>query len=612
MEKISYHSWQSKYKSPFGAVKVDSEITFHLDCQLADVKSVYLMIHKDFGESFQIEMIAINQTRYKAVFKGSNDSGLYFYHFKIDYQENHHVRTIYYGNNQYNLGGAGTIYYEKEDIKKYQLTSYLFDDPAPEWYKKGVAYQIFVDRFYNGNENGEITERKKNSFIYASPEDLPMYIKDEAGKIIRWEFFGGNLTGIIKKLPYLAKLGVTILYLNPIFEARSNHKYDTGDFMKIDPMFGDEAVFKELIVQSELVGMKVILDGVFNHVGSDSRYFNQYDSYNSVGAYQSLDSPYKDWFTFDHFPDGFNSWWGIKDLPTLNKANQKVQEFIYGNENSVIQHWSKMGIGGWRIDVADELNDDFLLGIRNRLDQTADDLVLIGEVWEDATNKIAYKKRRHYLEGGILHGVMNYPFRDIIIGLLDNQLTTQEAVLMCMNLKENYPPEAFKNNLNNIGSHDTTRIFTALQSNSEKVKQAWLLLFVLPGVPCIYYGDEVGLEGDMDPDNRRNYPWGNENKEIQSFVTQLIKLRKNQKAILEGEFYTFSTEYIFIVLRHFSDEEYVLVLLNCSDKERAFKPSEIVSSSSFEQVNFFAKQAIKHQQIPAQGIKIITDRKSVV
>ena len=605
MEKITYHSWKNEYKSPFGAVKLEDELTFHLDCHLDDVQSIYLMIHKDFGESFQIQMTAVNQSRYKTVFKLRNGNGLYFYHFKIEYQDSDHKRTIYYGNNQYNLGGVGTIYYEQEDIKQYQLTCYRFDDPAPEWYQNGVAYQIFVERFYNGNENGEIIERKKNSFIYASQEDLPMYIKDEEGKILRWEFFGGNLLGIIKKLPYLADLGITILYLNPIFEARSNHKYDTADFMKIDPMFGTEEQFKELIVKSELMGIKIILDGVFNHAGADSRYFNQFNSYDSVGAYQSLDSPYRDWFTFEHFPDGFNSWWGIKDLPTLNKESKEVQDFIYRNDDSVIQYWSKMGIGGWRLDVADEISDDFLFGIRKSMDEAANNLVLIGEVWEDATNKIAYGERRHYLEGGILHGVMNYPFRDIIIGLLDNQLTTQEAVLMCMNLKENYPPEAFKNNLNNIGSHDTTRILTALQTESEKVKQALLLLFVLPGVPCIYYGDEVGVEGGMDPDNRRNYPWGHENKDIQSFVTQLIKLRKNEKALVDGDFYSFSTEHIFVVLRYLSDDDYVLILVNCSDEVQEFKPSEMTSWNSFKKGNLFEQETNRNQIISPQGVKII-------
>lgn len=610
MEKITYHSWENDYKSPFGAVKVESEVTFHLDCQLDDVISVYLVIHKDFGENFQVEMKAVNQSRFKTVFKLTDDSGLYFYHFKIDYQESNYKRTIYYGNNQYNLGGEGAVYYEQEDIKQYQLTCYRFDDPAPKWYQNGVAYQIFVDRFYNGNKKGEITKRKNNSFIYASQEDLPMYIKDEKGEILRWEFFGGNLLGIIKKLPYLVELGVTILYLNPIFEARSNHKYDTGDFMKIDPMFGTKAQFKELIVQSELVGIKIILDGVFNHAGADSRYFNQFNAYDGVGAYQSLNSPYRDWFTFDQFPDDFNSWWGIRDLPTLNKQSKEVQNFIYGNDDSVIQYWSKMGIGGWRIDVADEISDDFLLEIRKNMDKVADNLVLIGEVWEDATNKIAYGERRHYLEGGIMHGVMNYPFRDIIIGLLDNQLTTQEAVLMCMNLKENYPPEAFKNNLNNIGSHDTTRIFTALQLETEKVKQALLLLFVLPGVPCIYYGDEIGVEGGMDPDNRRNYPWGNENKDIQSFVTQLIKLRKNEKSFVKGEFYSFSTKHIFVVLRYLSDEEYVLVLLNCSDEEQEFKPKEMTSWNSIKQGNLFEQEVLKNQLIPPRGMKWIKDNKN--
>lgn len=177
MEKITYHSWKSEYKSPFGAVKVGSEIKFQLDCQLEGIKSIYLMIHRDFGESFQIEMTAINETLYRSFFTVANESGLYFYHFKIDYQDNGHIRTIYYGNNKSNLGGEGSIYYEKEDIKQYQLTTYLFDDPAPEWYQKGVAYQIFVDRFYNGNENGEVTERKKYIYLCLSRRLTYVYKK---------------------------------------------------------------------------------------------------------------------------------------------------------------------------------------------------------------------------------------------------------------------------------------------------------------------------------------------------------------------------------------------------------------------------------------------------
>lgn len=605
LEKITYNSWSNNYKTPFGALKVDSQVVFTINCQLPAIHAVYLMIHKDFGQSFQIEMEAVKEGNYQTTFELSEGSGLYFYYFKIDYPLNNHVETLYYGNNRYQLGGLGETYYEIEDIKQYQLTSYLYDDPAPEWYRSGVAYQIFVDRFYNGNEKGIVSHPKKNSFIYASPEDDPVYLKDEIGDIMRWEFFGGNLKGIIQKLPYLANLGITILYLNPIFEARSNHKYDTGDFLKIDPMFGDEAIFKELIEQARTLGIHIILDGVFNHTGADSRYFNRYGTYDDLGAYQSRESEYADWYTFDQFPEEYQSWWGIKDVPTLNKETPAVQNFIYAGKDSVIRTWSKLGLGGWRIDVADELSDSFLAGIRKALEETIAEPVLIGEVWEDASNKIAYEQRRHYLEGGMLHGAMNYPFREIIIGVLNHTITTKEAALRSMHLKENYPPEAFKNNFNNIGTHDTARILTAVQNNVPALKQALALLFALPGIPCLYYGDEAGVEGGEDPANRKMFPWGRENKTIQSYAYEWIALRREEAALQEGDYYAFSTRKVLGIVRYLSEEEYLVLLINVSDQEVTFTTKETTADYSFDIQAFLTKQGLAEKTIPAQGIQVI-------
>ncbi|AEB30396.1 alpha-amylase [Carnobacterium sp. 17-4] len=432
-----------------------------------------------------------------------------------------------------------------------------------------------------------------------------MYIKNEDGEVVRWEFYGGNLKGIIQKLPYLKEMGITILYLSPLFEARSNHKYDTGDYLKIDPMFGDQDTFNELIQQAKEFGMRIILDGVFNHSGADSRYFNRYGTYPEMGAYQSKESRYFDWYTFKKFPDHYESWWGVKDLPKLNTENPKVQSFLYKDQNSVIRKWSKLGLGGWRLDVADELSDDVLKGIRLALEETVEDSVLIGEVWEDASNKIAYNKRRHYIEGGQLHGAMNYPFRAIIIGLLQRSITPQEAAEKWMNLKENYPTEAFKSNLNNIGTHDTERIYTVLNQNIAKLKQAMALLFIVPGVPCLYYGDEAGVKGKEDPDNRRMYPWGKENKEIQTFVKKLAAVRSKETSLKEGDFYSFSQGELMGIVRLSSQEEFVIMLLNTANKENRLETSAIPEQYDFKISSFLDKNQLNHIQIQPNKIVLL-------
>lgn len=604
-ETIYYNSWLTEHKKPFGAVRVNEKVTFTITCEWPVVESVYLIVQKDFGDTFEIEMHSKGDSHYQVTISLTEGQGLYYYFFKLTLHKEKQTKTLYYGNNQQSKGGAGHIYEAENQVKPYQLTSYLYDDASPNWYREGVAYHIFVDRFYNGNEDGKVMNPKKNSFLYANQDDLPMYIKNEKGEVVRWEFYGGNLKGIIQKLPYLKTLGITILYLSPIFEARSNHKYDTGDFMKIDPMFGDEKIMKELIKEARQAGMHIVLDGVFNHSGADSRYFNLFGTYNEVGAYQSNKSVYSDWYTFKNFPEDYESWWGVKDLPKLNTENPEVQSFIYKEKNSVIRKWSKLGLGGWRLDVADELSDDVLKGIRSALQETIQDTVLIGEVWEDASNKIAYEKRRHYIEGGMLHGAMNYPFREIILGLLRKSIKPQEAAEKWMNLKENYPPEAFKSNFNNIGTHDTERILTALNQNVAKLKQALLLLFVLPGVPSLYYGDEVGLEGKADPDNRRMYPWGKENKEIQFVVKKMIALRKNGNSLKDGDFYVFSQDELVGIIRWISMEEFVVVLLNTSNKKNRLEISAILEQYDFDIVSFLNKHQINHIQVEGNGIVLL-------
>lgn len=604
-ETIYYNSWSTEYKKPFGAVPVNSQVTFTITCEWPVVEPIYLIVQKDFGDTFEVEMRSIEDSKHQVTIQLTEGQGLYYYFFKLTLQKEHHVKTFYYGNNQRSKGGEGHIYEHENQVKPYQLTSYLYEDASPKWYREGIAYHIFVDRFNNGNEDGTVLSPKKNSFLYADAEDLPMYIKNKDGEIVRWEFYGGNLKGIIQKLTYLNTLGITILYLSPIFEARSNHKYDTGDFMKIDPMFGDEETFKELIQKAEHYGMHIILDGVFNHSGADSRYFNSFGTYDEKGAYQSKESAYSDWYTFKKFPDEYESWWGVKDLPKLNTEHPEVQSFIYGAKDSVIRNWSKLGIGGWRLDVADELSDNVLKGIRSALIETVPDSVLIGEVWEDASNKIAYHKRRHYIEGDMLHGAMNYPFREIILGLLQQTITPQEAAEKWMNLKENYPAEAFKSNFNNIGTHDTERILTAIDRNTSKLKQAMALLFVLPGVPSLYYGDEAGVEGTEDPDNRRMYPWGKENIEIQTFVKKMIAFRSREISLIDGDFYVFSQGGSLGIIRLMSNEEFVVILLNTSHKKTNLEITAIPEKYDFDVSSFLDKNQMNHIQIEGDGIVLL-------
>ncbi|WP_027107975.1 glycoside hydrolase family 13 protein [Lacticigenium naphthae] len=554
---IPFHSWRTAYKNPFGAISYGESVK--LNFLGSFYRQVTLVIHKDFGSSYEIEMNKEDE-RFTTDFKPQDDAGLYFYHFRVLTQEGD---TIFYGNNSEAIGGKGAWIYELEDIREYQLTVYKKSDPAPNWYRKGVAYHIFVERFNNGNEEGKIMNPKKNSFLYASPEDLPYYIKNKNGDIVRWEFYGGNLLGIIKKLSYLDKLGISILYLSPIFEARSNHKYDTGDYFQVDPMFGTEEDFKRLVTEAGKRNIHIILDGVFNHTGADSRYFNAFGSYEEVGAYQSKDSAYANWYTFNNFPDSYNSWWGIKDLPALNTEVEEVKSFIYKSPDSVVRYWTRMGIGGWRLDVADELSDTFLFGMRQALEEEAlFPPVLIGEVWEDASNKIAYGKRRHYIEGDVLHGTMNYPFRSLIIHYLNQKQTPYEVAKQFTHFAENYPKDILLNNLNNIGSHDTARIATSLGMQKEKIELAFVLLFTLPGVPCIYYGDEVGLEGAQDPDNRRMYPWGKEDKNLLAHVKKLTSLRNSLESLQKGTFYPFSMANIFGFVRYISDGEWAIMLFN--------------------------------------------------
>ena len=433
----------------------------------------------------------------------------------------------------------------------WQLTVYDPAYPDPDWIRGGVFYHIFVDRFAKAGPpvrmGGKITRSDWGG--------EPVWEPDPNGEILNNDFFGGNFAGIREKLPYLADLGVTCLYLSPIFEAYSSHKYDTSDYLKVDPMFGDEAGFTSLCEEAKARGMRVICDGVFSHTGSDSRYFDIYDRYGD-GALHHPDSPYRDWYYFEH--DTWQSWWGIKTLPRVNKEIPSYQKFITGKDG-VIRHWRRAGASGWRLDVVDELPKAFLEKLTAAAKAEKNDALILGEVWEDASNKIAYEERKDYFEGDKLESVMNYPLRRGIINYVREGNAFGLAETMAIILAH-YPMRVVHALMNILGTHDTDRIITALAGQKlgpdagreekaavrmdadewaagiRRLKIAVVLQMTLPGVPCIYYGDEAGMEGYNDPFNRRCYPWGHENKEIQDWYRRVIRIRRESDLYVDGDY----------------------------------------------------------------------------
>jgi cyclomaltodextrinase len=546
---LLHDSHQAVFRQPFGSVPCKTEVTLRLLVKKT-VQKVSLLLHPDGQSPCEIEMkpsttvtSAIpDETYYEVTIPTPGSPGLLWYRFLVyDHDRIHH-----YGN-QTGKGGIGGV--SDMPAADYQITVYRPDAATPAWWKDAIVYHIFVDRFCNGNRDGSILHPKKNSLLHAHWEDDPLYIRDpETREVVRWDFFGGNLLGIEQKLEYLKELGISAIYLSPIFESPSNHKYDTGNYLKIDPMFGDREQFDKLCKQAQRMGMAIVLDGVFSHTGSDSMYFNKQGTYDSLGAYQSPDSPYYSWYRFRRYPDVYECWWGIKTLPNVDELNPHYLDFIIRCEDSVLKTWQRAGARGWRLDVADELPDAFIELFYRTLKQTDPESVLIGEVWEDASNKISYGKRRAYWNGGYLDSVTNYPFRNIAIDFITGKKNAQETHLALMNLYENYPSHYFYSTLNLLGSHDVPRILTILKVELAhllepertdlavrqlKLLSLWQISF--PGVPCIYYGDEAGLEGGDDPDNRRTYPWGKEHKALLAWYRNITRLRCTYDVLRTGD-----------------------------------------------------------------------------
>ena len=545
--KIIHDSRDIQCRDPFGAVKTGEKVKLSVLVQDAEVKEVLLQIRRD--EDTGYKGIAMKETEkgvFTAEIRSPEDPCLLWYRFRLVIQDGDETHSVYYCNNMNAAGGEGQIIESDGELK---------EAGVPEWYKDGIVYQIFPDRFSRDDgwkERCEEAVKSVNSrrsdvkrVIEEDWEKPAYYTRDGSNRVTEWPIYGGSLKGIEEKLGYLRSLGVTAIYLNPIFEATSNHRYDTGNYMKIDPALGTEEDFVHLAEEARKSGIRLILDGVFSHTGKDSIYFDRFGNYpkeqDVPGAWGHVLSPYRSWYKFDESEKcGYRSWWGVDDLPEVNEEDPGYKKYILGDDliEGVVPHWIKLGASGWRLDVADELPDSFIRGVRTAVKKADPDALLLGEVWEDASNKISYGERRRYFAGDELDGTMHYPLRQALLDYINYTISGGDAADRMMSLMENYPRENLYGALNLIGSHDRERILTMMaceqdrESAVSKVKLLSVLQYALPGVPCIYYGDEAGLTGGTDPENRGGFPWGNEDPGLE-FHYRMLGLIYDEHPVLK-------------------------------------------------------------------------------
>ncbi len=543
-----FDCFDTSYKHPFGALRRGQPSMYNVRISKSmQVSGLTLVMFRPGYKERYIELELQDESGDDNIFScvfTPNNVGLHQYYFTciLDGRRRYIKRT-----------GANIGVFEGEEL--FQLT--VFDENlyTPDFVRGGIMYQIFPDRFAKSGVHHEGVPEDR--VMRDNWFDTPYYRPDEKGIVRNNDYFGGDLRGIIEKLPYIKSLGVTIIYLNPIFESHENHRYNTANYEKIDPLLGTEEDFAELCAKAHEMGIDIILDGVFSHTGADSIYFNKFGRYGeNTGAYRDKNSPYFPWYSFIGYPDRYDSWWGITTLPNVNENNEAYTKYICG-DGGILQKWIKLGARGWRLDVADELPDEFLDNLNKAVKKMGDDKIIYGEVWEDASNKESYGVRRRYLIGGQLDSVMNYPFKEAILNYVkyaDAKMFTDSI----LTILDHYPKPAIDMLMNFLSTHDTERALTRLGGEevgwhdkdwqSERrldgpqyllgialLKCAMVLQFFLPGIPSVYYGDEAGMEGYRDPFNRRCYPWGEENLDLIEFTRQLSAVRSGTRAFEQGE-----------------------------------------------------------------------------
>lgn len=547
--QLEHNSGELIYRNPSGACPVNTKICLRLAVSSFSIPEKVICVVRNCEITMHYAFELSGSRIYECFVEAPSASTLVFYYFCVVADG----ETLYYGNNTLSLGGVGEVCSAPPE-KAFQITVYEKDFKTPDWMKNAVVYQIFPDRFHRaGDTPFHGIKREWSEEPYFRAEQF-------GGQYLSNDFFGGNFEGIREKLPYLSELGVTAVYLNPIFKSFSNHRYDTGDYEIPDPLLGTAEDFGRLTSDAKKFGIRIILDGAFSHTGADSRYFNKYGTYDSVGAYQSKESPYHSWYSFSQFPDKYEGWWDFDTLPNVNELDEGFVRYIVKDKDSVLRKWLRRGADGFRLDVADELPDKFISLLRRALKEEKSDALLIGEVWEDASNKVSYGKSREFLLGKELDSVMNYVFRDAVL----SYLTTEDARLFSMrinSLVENYPPQALYTAMNLISSHDVPRALTVLSGAPDfrtltreqqhdyvispdkmalaqrRMVLAIAIQMTMPGAPTIYYGDEAGMHGYADPFNRAPMQWGNSGGMLFN-QTKLLSALRRKNACLRTGFYT--------------------------------------------------------------------------
>ncbi len=565
---VRHDSRDPLYRTPSGARPTGSDVI--LRCRADDARAVTLRLWWDDGE---IRRPMTASPRGAGLFEIRltlpEQSGLLWYYFIVDFDG----ETRLYGNADDRLGGEGRLY--DHEPPSFQLTVYDEEFDTPRWMREGLLYQIMPDRFAARGKNAP-----EAGWLHEKWDEPPAIHVDPSTHDNRADdFFGGNFRGVMDRLDYLKELGVTAIYFNPIFRARSNHKYDTGDYETIDPSFGTREDFEALCGRARALGIRILLDGVFSHTGSDSRYFNRLGRYDSLGAYQSLESPYASWYRFKRWPDEYDCWWGFETLPTVNKSDESYRRYILTGENAIVKRWLRRGASGWRLDVADELPVPFLRTLRKSVKSVDPDAAVLGEVWEDASNKVAYGQLRCYCLGDTLDSVMNYPLREGLIGFLLGEIDAYALKRRLDALYENYPAPFAAALMNLLGSHDKARVinrlsgaepenrpreqraFTPLsdaeyERGKRRFIKAWRFLCAMPGMPCLYYGDEAGAQGGDDPFCRGTYPWGHEDRALMEEIKRVNHARLKSRAAQNGslELIAPDADTLTVVRRYESDE----------------------------------------------------------
>ena len=548
MSHTYYNSLDTACKTPFGAVPAGQKVTFRLTVpESLGYVDPHLVLTKDREAPVHYRMEFAGQTPQQNHFTftiAPTTPGLYFYHFDL-YTD---FRRIYR-----DAGGEGVLSWT--DGTDWQLTVYEPDFKTPDWIKNGTMYQIFPDRFCEGKPGKPMPFADR---IYREDKTGEPYFwpTEQQEGYLNMDYYGGDFAGIQQKLPYLCDLGVSCIYLNPIFEAHANHRYNTANYLKADPLLGTNEEFAALCAAAAKEGIRIILDGVFSHTGSDSVYFNREGRYGPGGAYRDRNSPYRSWYDFDSgYPSGYRCWWGFETLPEVQEDSPSYIDFVCG-KGGVIDTWLGLGASGFRLDVADELPDTFIERIRQAVKAHGEDKLLIGEVWEDATTKEAFGRRRAYLGGKGLAAVMNCPFRNAALSYVtggDVHAVAEQILSIC----ENYPAPALNCAMNFLSTHDTERAITAIAGEpangrdrywqsgrhipAEKMDDAmrklllgYAMIFTLPGVPCIYYGDEIAMQGYRDPFNRAFFDWNSTEQRLRGPLKTLAHLRKGCDAFDGG------------------------------------------------------------------------------